>query len=39
MELDEAIEAVEAGHAERICAPGQWVVWRDGNSVNVECKP
>lgn len=34
-ELDEAIEAVEAGHAERICAPGQWVVWRDETGIGV----
>ena len=25
----EAIRAVERGEADRICAPGEWVVWRE----------
>jgi len=29
---------VAAGHVERICAPGQWVVWREGDRVCVEIK-
>lgn len=24
---------VRLGHAERICAPGQWVVWREGEVI------
>jgi hypothetical protein len=28
-----AIWRVRWGHAERICAPGQWVVWREGDVV------
>ena len=33
MTKDEAIAAVENGEAERICVPGQWVVWREGSDV------
>lgn len=33
MTKDEAIEAVENGEAQRICAPGEWVVWREGDVV------
>jgi hypothetical protein len=29
----EAIRAVERGEADRICAPGEWVVWREGEIV------
>ena len=29
---------VRMGHAMRICAPGKWVVWRDGGRVCVEIK-
>jgi hypothetical protein len=36
MTKEEAIAAVSNGHAQRICAPGQWVVWRDGERVCVE---
>ena len=24
---------VRFGHAERICVPGQWVVWREGGNI------
>lgn len=26
--MEQAIREVAEGHAERICAPGLWVVWR-----------
>lgn len=29
----EAIRDVKAGRSERICAPGRWVVWREGAGV------
>jgi hypothetical protein len=32
----EAIKDVQSKRASRICAPGQWVVWRDGDRVCVE---
>lgn len=38
MTLDEAVEAVENSEAQRICAPSQWVVWRDGDKIKVEIK-
>ena len=28
-----AVWRVQRGHAQRICAPGQWVVWREGDLV------
>lgn len=28
--------AVRFGRADRICAPGQWKVWRDGAAVRME---
>lgn len=37
--MEDAIKEVAAGHAERICAPGQWVVWRDGEAVRVRVMP
>lgn len=33
--MEKAVREVSAGHAERICAPGQWVVWRDETGVRV----
>jgi hypothetical protein len=33
MTKEEAIIAVENESAQRICAPGQWVVWREGDVV------
>jgi hypothetical protein len=36
--MEQAIRDVAAGHAQRICAPGQWVVWRDDAGVRVEVK-
>lgn len=36
MTLEQAIREVEAGHAQRICAPGKWRVWRDGDTVKHE---
>ncbi|MFO6447873.1 hypothetical protein ACLBKU_12070 [Erythrobacter sp. NE805] len=33
MTLEEALAAVAAGEAQRICAVGQWVVWRQGELV------
>ena len=32
--IKQAIKEVTAGHAERICAPGLWVVWRDETGVH-----
>jgi hypothetical protein len=32
-DLQAAIADVKAGHAERICSPGEWVVWREGDVV------
>ena len=34
--MEKAIRDVTAGRAERICAPGLWVVWRSGDVVCVE---
>lgn len=34
--MEQAIQDVREGRAERICRIGQWVVWRDGKSVRVE---
>ena len=36
MDLLGAILEVSAGHAQRICAPGKWKVWRDGKAVRHE---
>jgi|GEM_PF-2959701 len=36
MTLKQAIADVEAGKAQRICVPGQWRVWRDGDQVKHE---
>lgn len=33
--MERAIRDVTAKKAERICAPGLWVVWRDGDTVCV----
>lgn len=33
MDKEEAITAVENEEAQRICSPGQWVVWREGDIV------
>lgn len=33
MTKEEAIAAVENGEAQRICSPGQWVVWREGEVI------
>lgn len=32
-ELEQAIADVRKGHAQRICSPGKWVVWREGAAV------
>lgn len=37
--MERAIRDVSAGRAERICVPGQWVVWRDGDAVRVGVMP
>jgi len=34
--MEQAIKDVQANRASRICAPGQWVVWRDGERVCVQ---
>jgi hypothetical protein len=34
--MEQAIRDVAAGRMERVCAPGQWRVWRDGDAVRVE---
>ena len=36
--MEQAIRDVAAGHMERICAPGLWLVWREGERVCVEIK-
>lgn len=36
MTLDQAIADVTAHKAQRICAPGQWRVWREGSIVKSE---
>ena len=33
MTKEEAITAIQNNEAQRICAPGQWVVWREGEMV------
>ena len=38
MRLMLSIYRVWRKHAQRICAPGQWVVWRDETGVRVEVK-
>ena len=37
-DLEQALADVEAGRVERVCAPGQWVVWREGERVCAEVK-
>lgn len=32
-ELEQAILDVKAGTDQRICSPGKWVVWREGQDV------
>jgi hypothetical protein len=34
--MEQAIRDVNAGRVSRVCAPGEWRVWRDGNAVRVE---
>jgi uncharacterized lipoprotein YmbA len=34
--IKRAIQDVTAGHAQRICVPGKWRVWRDGDQVKHE---
>lgn len=36
--MEQAIRDVSAGHAQRVCAPGLWAVWRDDAGVHVEVK-
>lgn len=36
--LEEAVASVLAGREERVCVPGKWVVWREGDWVKVEIK-
>jgi hypothetical protein len=36
--MENAIKDVSAGRVERVCVPGLWVVWRDGERVCVEIK-
>lgn len=31
--MEQAVRDVLAGQAQRICAPGQWKVWREGSNV------
>lgn len=37
--MENAIRDVSANRAQRICAPGQWVVWREGDAVRVRVMP
>lgn len=34
--MKRAIKDVAAGHAQRICVPGKWRVWRNGDDVKCE---
>lgn len=34
LEMEQAIKDVAAGHVERTCAPGLWVVWRNETGVH-----
>jgi hypothetical protein len=36
MTLEQAIKMVRAGQARRIATPGQWKVWREGETVKHE---
>lgn len=36
--MEQAIRDVSAGRVGRICAPGKWVVWREGDRVCVQFK-
>lgn len=36
MTLAQAIEMVRAGQVQRIATPGQWKVWREGETVKHE---
>ena len=36
--LEDAVASVLAGGQRRVCAPGKWAVWRDGDQVKVEIK-
>ena len=38
IDTDQALADVEAGRVERVCAPGRWVVWRNGDRVCLEMK-
>jgi hypothetical protein len=35
-DLDQALRELGSEDGARICAPGQWVVWRDETGVHVE---
>lgn len=37
-DLEQALADVEAGRVERVCAPGQWVVWRENGRACLEIK-
>ena len=37
--MERAIKDVSAGHVQRVCAPGLWVVWRDDAGVHVRVMP
>ena len=37
-DLEQALADVEAGRVDRVCAPGHWVVWREGERVCSEVK-
>ena len=39
MDLAQAIEMVTKGYAQRVAAPGQWKVWREGETVRHEILP
>lgn len=39
MTKEEAIAAVQNGEAERICAPAEWVVWRESDAVMAKDLP
>lgn len=35
-DLQNAIQSVKRNEAQRICVPGQWRVWREGDKVKFE---
>jgi hypothetical protein len=36
--MEQDIRDVQEGRVQRVCVPGRYVVWREGESVRVELK-